>query len=101
VETKKEHLGVGVLPPIASIWFVCAMKVLYLRGWQVALLFASAAALLVWTLSSAPENKLLTDKDCYEAFQRMFARRLAHDPPQFSLSPEEESNFKACEPTDH
>jgi hypothetical protein len=76
------------------------MKVLYLRGWQAALLFAGAAALLVWTLPSAPKNKLLTDKDCYEAIERMFARRLAHDPPHFSLTPEEESDFKACEPTD-
>ena len=59
-----------------------------------------AAILLVWTLRSTPKNKLLTDKDCYEVFERMFARRLAHEPPHFSLSPEEESDFKACEPTD-
>jgi hypothetical protein len=88
-----------VLPPIARIGG-CSIKTRDLRGWQVALLFAGAAILLVWTLRSTPENKLLTDKDCYEAFERMFARRLAHEPPYFSLSPEEESDFKACEPTD-
>jgi len=76
------------------------MKIGDLRGWQVVLLFAGAAILLFWTLRSPPENKLLTDKDCYEVFERMFARRLAHEPPHFSLSPEEESDFKACEPAD-
>jgi hypothetical protein len=70
-----------------------------LRSWQVALLFSAAAVLLVWKLWSPPENKLLTDEDCYEALERMFARRLAGAPP-FSLTPEEESNFKACEPAE-
>jgi hypothetical protein len=71
-----------------------AFRIQVLSGWQVALLFVGAIALLVWALKSPPpEIELATGKDCIEVLERLFERRSLH------MTPAEERDFKSCEET--
>jgi hypothetical protein len=70
------------------------LRVQVLRGWQVALLFLGAIALLVWAFKSPPPGiELATGKDCIEVLERLFERRSLH------MTPAEERDFKTCEET--